>query len=414
MKKLLIIALLFHVAFQGTAQEKVKKAIFVIVDGIPADVIDSVDTPNLDKVIAEGGFAKAIMGGDVGTYSQTPTISAVGYNTLLTGTWVNKHNVWGNSIKKPNYNYHTIFRLFKEAHPTKKTAIYSTWLDNRTKLVGANLPETGNFTFDYFFDGFELDSLNYPHDDERMYIHLIDETVSKEAARHIKSEAPDLSWMYLEYSDDMGHKYGNSPQMIDGVKKADVQIGRVWEAIKFRETHFEEDWLMVITTDHGRSENGFDHGGHSERERMIWIATNAANTNAHFEAVPEMVDILPSMANHLGLEIPKKHAMELDGVPFIGRVDAADLKAALTNDEITMKWKAYSKGEKARIWLSTTNHFKEGGLDNYWYMGEVDVEAEKASFSLQGTRSSVYKVVLETPSGHLNYWIVSGGNESSK
>ena len=83
-------------------------------------------------------------GREKGGYSQTSTISAVGYNSLLTGTWVNKHNVWGNDIKDPNYHYPTIFRLFKETYPTKKTAIYSSWLDNRTKLVGDGLPATGN------------------------------------------------------------------------------------------------------------------------------------------------------------------------------------------------------------------------------------------------------------------------------
>mgnify|MGYP003650560496 CR=1 FL=1 len=394
-------------AYQGYAQKNAKKVLFVILDGIPADVIDSVATPHLDKISAIGGFTKASMGGEFGGYSETPTISAVGYNSLLTGVWANKHNVWGNSIKAPNYNYWTIFRILKESDPTKKTAIFSTWLDNRTKLVGANLPETGNFTFDYFFDGMELDSMNYPHGEDRSYIHTIDEAVSKEAARYIKNEAPDLSWMYLEYSDDMGHGFGNSPEMIDGVKKADEQIGRVWEAILFRETTFGEDWLIVITTDHGRTEDGFDHGGHSARERTTWIVTNSKNTNSHFQETPEMVDILPSMANHLGLSIPKKIRMELDGTPFIGPVDASNLKAELRNGEISMTWKSLSKGQKGRIWISTTNNFKTGGLDNYWLVGEVNLDVKQKAFPLKGTQSGIFKVVLETPSGYLNYWLVS-------
>ncbi|UKJ07772.1 hypothetical protein [Solitalea lacus] len=52
--------------------------------------------------------------GEKGGYSETPTISAVGYNSLLTGVWFNKHNVPDNDIKNPNYNYQKIFRLFKE------------------------------------------------------------------------------------------------------------------------------------------------------------------------------------------------------------------------------------------------------------------------------------------------------------
>ena len=406
MKRILTLAAVALFASHSFAQTNSKKVLFVILDGIPADVIDSVATPNMDKISAIGGFTKASMGGEVGGYSETPTISAVGYNSLLTGVWANKHNVWGNSIKAPNYNYWTIFRILKEADPTKKTAIFSTWLDNRTKLVGANLPQTGNFVFDYYFDGLELDSLNFPHDDDKFYIHRIDEAVSKEAARYISEEAPDLSWMYLEYSDDMGHGFGNSPEMIDGVKKADIQIGRVWKAIQYREETFGEDWLIVITTDHGRTDDGFGHGGHSARERATWIVTNSKNTNSHFEETPEMVDILPSIANHLELSIPKKIAMELDGTPFIGTVDASGLKAESKNGEISMSWKSLSKGEKGRVWVSTTNNFKTGGLDNYWLVGEVNIADEKKTFSLNGIESDIFKVVLETPSGYLNYWIV--------
>ena len=94
------------------SQESKTKVIFVIVDGISSDAIEKVETPNLDAVAKEGGYTHAYVGGEKGGYSETPTISAVGYNSLLTGTWANKHNVWGNSIKSPNYSStHTLFEV---------------------------------------------------------------------------------------------------------------------------------------------------------------------------------------------------------------------------------------------------------------------------------------------------------------
>ncbi|WP_026955840.1 alkaline phosphatase family protein [Algoriphagus vanfongensis] len=400
--------LLFQACSSPEKQEEQsdKKVLFVIVDGIPDDVIDSVATPNLDKIIAEGGLMRATMGGEKDGYSQTPTISAVGYNSVLTGVWANKHNVWGNGIKDPNYHYPTIFKVFKEQFPEKTIGIFSTWLDNRTKLAGAGLTQTGNLTFDYHYDGMELDTVAYPHDEERIFIFNIDEAVSKNAAQTIQEHAPDLSWMYLEFTDDMSHKFGNSPQFVDAVEKSDVQLGRVWDAIQEREAKFNEDWLIVITTDHGRQDSGYGHGGQSERERSVWIATNSDQLNAHFAERGQTVDIFPSIANFLGLEISKEKAMELDGVPFIGAVDASQLRAVKKENTIELTWKPLSQENQGKVWVSTTNNFKTGGTDAYEAVGEVDLKSGSFTFSTEGMKSDFYKVVLETPSGYLNYWIL--------
>jgi hypothetical protein len=42
-----------------------KKALFVIVDGIAADVIEQQPTPNLDKIAKAGGYTRAHVGGDL-------------------------------------------------------------------------------------------------------------------------------------------------------------------------------------------------------------------------------------------------------------------------------------------------------------------------------------------------------------
>ncbi len=245
MIRFIISICLLFTSFSILAQTKTRKAIFIIADGIAADVIEKSELPNLKRIAGSNGFARSLVGGEKGSYSQTPTISAVGYNSILTGTWVNKHNVWDNDILSPNYNYPTIFRLLKEQYPQKKIGIFSSWQDNRTKLTGDGMPETGNILFDYKLDGLELDTINYPHDKRKDYMHRIDEKVTDEAAESIKTHAPDLSWVYLEYTDDMGHAHGDSPEFYKAIQYADMQAGRIYDAIEYREKNFNEDWLII-------------------------------------------------------------------------------------------------------------------------------------------------------------------------
>ncbi|HET9486005.1 MAG TPA: alkaline phosphatase family protein, partial [Chryseosolibacter sp.] len=322
-------------------ENKKSKAVFIIVDGIAADVIEKLDLPALDDISKAGGFTRAYVGGDKGTYTETPTISAVGYNSLLTGTWVNKHNVWDNDIADPNYHYWDIFRIAEEHNPELKTAVFSTWTDNRTKLVGEGLPQTGNVKLDHKFDGLELDTVKYPHDDNSDYIHKIDEAVADEAARYIAEHGPDLAWVYLQYTDDMGHRFGDSEKFHDAIRIADKQVGRIWDAIKKREAEFDEDWLIIITTDHGRdSVSGKHHGGQSHREKLTWIVTNSGKLNERFQQTPAVVDIMPSICNHMNIPIPEEVKKEIDGVPFIGEADLSDLKAEKKNGQIVLTWKS--------------------------------------------------------------------------
>jgi predicted AlkP superfamily pyrophosphatase or phosphodiesterase len=321
MIRLLTLALVLSIPLIACAENSATpKAVFIIVDGIPPDVLEAVDTPVLDAISAVGGYAHAYVGGQVGGLTESPTISAVGYHSLLTGTWANKHNVWGNDIKAPNYAYWDIFRMAKVSDPELQTAIFSTWLDNRTRLVGDGLPEAGGMKIDYAFDGFEVDEERFPHDVDASYIRDIDELVSIEAGRHITAEAPHLSWIYLEYTDDVGHSFGDSPQQVEAVKLMDIQVGRVWDAVRKREAETNENWLIVITTDHGRdAETGKDHGGQTDRERATWIVTNSTKLNDHFGDTPGIVDILPSIATHMGLNVSAAIEEQLDGISFIDR-----------------------------------------------------------------------------------------------
>ena len=294
------------------------KAVFILLDGIPADLVESVSTPFFDEIAKDGGYARAYVGGQAGGASESPTVSAVGYNSLLTGTWANKHRVYSNQIRSPDYRYWDIFRLVKQHNPVLNTALFSTWEDNRTKLLGHGRPEAGGDKLDYYFDGFENDEQRFPHDEAREYIKQIDDLVSREAARYLAQHGPDLSWVYLEFTDDIGHLYGDGDEMAAAITLMDTNVGRIWRSVQARQQAEDEDWLVLITTDHGRDAlTGKSHGGQTDRERTIWIATNSTALNEHFRNLPGIVDILPSILTHLEIAVPQAVSEQFDGKSFI-------------------------------------------------------------------------------------------------
>lgn len=389
--------------------EKERKVIFIIVDGISNDILERAETPNLDRIAEMGSLSTGWLGGIAGEYSQSPTISAVGYNHVLTGVWSNKHNVYTNTIEEPNYNYWNIFRLFKYHHPEKSVAIYSSWLDNRTKLVGDGLPEAGNINIDIYFDGFDVDTLAFPHD--YGYVQRIDDHVATLAAESISTDAPTLSWVYLWYTDSTGHEYGEFDEHYESIEVADDQVGRIWDAVQYRTENYDEEWLFVVTTDHGRRlPDGRDHGGHTERERTIWMISNLPEMNTFFhEGHPPVTSIYPTIARYLDLEITNEHQYELDGIPLLGDVSISDPLIRFNSDEqvINLEWTALNNDGEVRIHIATTNQFQEGGHDEYTHIKTVSLTDEQTEIDISEFPSNFYKVVLEAKYNTVNLWVVA-------
>lgn len=405
LKRLLVFTLIAFSFFNVSAKER--KAVIIIVDGIPKDVIERLQVPVIYDIAKEGAFGASFVGGEVGMYNQTPTISAVGYNTMLTGVWANKHNVFGNTNLSPNYNYWSIFRIAKAQPKPLTTAIFSSWTDNRTVLLGEGKPETGNLKIDYVRDGYDLDKENFPDKEKDLHVFDYDERTSIEAEKCIRENAPDLSWVYLWYTDDASHIYGNGSYFDEYILKAGEQIDRVWKAVQYRQKNFGEDWMIIVTTDHGRTVNGHGHGGQSARERATWIATNQKVNKRFKECKAAMVDINPTVCEFLGMAVPEQVAWERDGIPFIGKTQISDLEVSTYDRAVILTWKAVNKNARVSIYASPKDDYKTTGKEEWKHLADLKAGEEEFRYDLDMIgQSKLYKFVVVGEHESLNRWLV--------
>ena len=389
------------------ASPKTRKAVLIVVDGIPAPTMERLQPPTLMAIARQGHYHRAYCGGEIGSYSETPTVSAIGYTNILTGTWMNKHNVTGNDNLSPNYHYPTLFRIAKDQQRPVTTALYSSWIDNRTVLLGENKDETRNLTIDYVFDGYDQDKTNYPDEKDDLHIQKIDDRVCQEAARSIRTDAPDLSWIYLWYTDDAFHAQGHGTVTDKAVMTVDEQLAPVWEAIQYRMREKDEEWLVIVVTDHGRTFDGHHHGGQSADERTVWMITNQRRTNRQFfRPTLSHVDINPTICQWMGFQVAEEVALERDGISFIGKTDIYDLKVEPYDNTVRLRWQHEGPNTTATVYIATTNDFSTGGHDKWQKVAEVPAKQEGMSIDLtQYGDSKFFKFAVKTPYVTLNRWL---------
>ncbi|ANP57119.1 hypothetical protein AVL59_41910 [Streptomyces griseochromogenes] len=114
--------------------------------------------------------------------------------------------------------------------------------------------------------------------------------------------------------DHAGHSYGAaSQQYLDAIHGADAQVGQMVAAVKSRATYADEDWLIMVTADHGHTDPG-GHGGSTLQERQTFmIATGPALAPGSVRHDVKMPDIAASALAHLGIALDP--AWDLDGRP---------------------------------------------------------------------------------------------------
>ena len=102
----------------------------------------------------------------------------------------------------------------------------------------------------------------------------------------------------------------DATRYVDAIEKADEYVGALLMAMEKRPTVQKEDWLIVVSTDHGGRGKG--HGNNTPEERTIFlIVSGKSAARGTIEPTPNIVDVAPTVLQHLGVLIDPK--WRLDG-----------------------------------------------------------------------------------------------------
>lgn len=259
-----------------------KKVLLIGIDGCRPDALKQARVPHLDALIREGAFSDRAQTDDI-------TDSGPCWSSMLTGVWRGKHGVRDNRFEGANFRrYPHFFRLLKQARPQAFTASVVHWAPINTRIVaGADVVVTS-------------------YQDSR---------VADEAARLLRERDPDAVFVHFDEVDAADHLHGFHPAVApyrQAIERTDAHVGRLLEAVRGRKSYQREDWLILVSTDHGGSDRG--HGRNIPEHRTIFlIVSGPAAVRGRLEPAPNVVDVAATALAHLGVVIDRK--WELDGKP---------------------------------------------------------------------------------------------------
>ncbi|RSS66794.1 nucleotide pyrophosphatase [Streptomyces sp. WAC06614] len=266
-------------------------------DGTVLDRVKAADAPYLKGLMAQGLTAKS-------TLYATPmaaTSSGPGWSTVATGVWPDKHGVKDNSFTGKNYTAHPDFLTrIENTKPSLRTCAAADWepltsTDAGGPVFSAKVDKRLSLKGDR--DGYGTE----------------DPKIATAAATELRDGDPDASFVYFGQVDVAGHSYGAAGQQyLDAIARVDVLVGQVLTAVQNRPTYAQENWKILVTTDHGHTDAG-GHGGSTLQERGTFVIAKGAGIPAgSVRDDVRLVDVAATALEHVGAAA----GSAVDGVPL--------------------------------------------------------------------------------------------------
>lgn len=244
----------------------VKKAIFLGYDGFRADALENIkdmEDSGIMYVSEQGGLYNTFSGGVAGVNEQA-TSTAPSWMAMLTGGWADYNGVDDNGQMK-DADADTF--LTKIAETGRAVSFTTSWREHTALSYQPDIISA-------IENGLPAE---YTHqiDDEATYYQVLRYVAKPEGAQKTALEDPDAIFFTFEHTDHAGHDtgFGNQNEAyVEASRTADSWGYEIVKTIEARSTYAQEDWLIIISTDHGGTETS--HGGQTLFERMTWLACN--------------------------------------------------------------------------------------------------------------------------------------------
>ncbi|MBW6401703.1 Ig-like domain-containing protein [Roseomonas sp. HJA6] len=254
--------------------------VFVGIDGIQLEQMLLLGLRGEAEALNSLDIVEAYTGGVQGTETEQPTVSGPGWSTLLTGVWTNQHGVTSNNGAPVASEVDSVFELVDAGLADANIASIVHWDDINTGHFSA---EVSSGVIDTAMSG------------------LSDQAVTDEAVALIDAGTPDFMFLQLDDVDGAGHNAGFGEGYEDAINTVSAQLAQILAAVDAREAaNPDENWLVVVSTDHGRDPNtGSGHGNQTDMERRSFIAANQ-DLGSFSDPVP-VTSVVSTILDFLGI-----------------------------------------------------------------------------------------------------------------
>lgn len=235
------------------------KILLVGIDGlILQTALDSGRAPMLKSLKESGHFTELTM--------DAPTLSGPGWSTLLTGSSHAQHAVVNNRFSGHNLLYRPDL-LSRAYYQDQSTTTFAAagWpplvdpagvgpvIHERREQARANLHRV------------------IARDGETYGYERVDAEIATVAVFAMEKFGPDVSFVYFCDADEAGHSHGViDSHYVEAIGRVDAHLTRLHDALAQRVNKYDEEWLLVLTTDHGHVDEG-GHGSDSPQERASFV-----------------------------------------------------------------------------------------------------------------------------------------------